>query len=202
MRVVIVGQKWLGVETMKLCLARGDRILNVVTPGAETEEYDRLYAAAGQAGIPVETCARRIEAAQIPAGTDIIIAAHAHAFVTKDARAAARFGALGYHPSLLPRHRGRDAVRWTIHMRDAIAGGTAYWMDDGADTGKIAAQDWRHVRPTDNPATLWRRELAPMGLRLIARVLAELDQGVVTAVPQDETCATWEPAFPARKLSG
>jgi methionyl-tRNA formyltransferase len=131
------------------------------------------------------------------------VAAHAHAFITAGARQATRHGSLGYHPSLLPRHRGRDAVRWTIHMGDAIAGGSAYWMDDGADTGPIAAQDWCHVLPGDDARTLWRRDLAPMGLRLLERVLAALDQGIVTATPQTEAAATWEPAFGAgRKLSG
>jgi hypothetical protein len=28
-----------------------------------------------------------------------------------------------------------------IHMDDPVAGGTAYWMDDGTGTGPIAAQD-------------------------------------------------------------
>lgn len=32
--------------------------------------------------------------------------AHAHIFVTAEARGKARHGALGYHPSLLPRRTG------------------------------------------------------------------------------------------------
>lgn len=48
-------------------------------------------------------------------------------------------------------------------MRNPIAGGAVYWMDDGADTGNIAAQDWCHVFPTDDARTLWRRDLAPDG---------------------------------------
>ena len=200
MRVVIVGQQWLGAQTLKLCLRRGDDVAKVLTPGAgEDGEYDRLHAAAMQAGVPAEVCGRRVEAAHIPPGTDLIVAAHAHAFITPGARQATRYGALGYHPSLLPRHRGRDAVRWTIHMGDAIAGGTVYWMDDGADTGPIAAQDWCHVHPDDNPRTLWRRALAPMGLRLLGQVLGELDRDIVTAMPQTTAPATWEPAFGTSK---
>ncbi|WP_198420390.1 formyltransferase family protein [Sulfurimicrobium lacus] len=176
-------------------------MVKVFAPGAEGEEYNRLSAAAQQAGIPVEVSRRRVDAAHIPAGVDLIVAAHAHAFITQGARLATRYGALGYHPSLLPRHRGRDAVRWTIHMGDPIAGGTAYWMDDGADTGPIAAQDWCHVRPGDDARTLWRRDLAPMGLRLIEKVLGELDKGIVTAIPQADYPATWEPAFSSTRLS-
>lgn len=201
MRIVIVGQQWMGAEALKLCQRRGDDVLKVIAPGADGEEYDRLYAAAQQAGIPAEVCGRRVDACHIPVGTEIIIAAHAHAFITEGARLASRFGALGYHPSLLPRHRGRDAVRWTVHMRDPIAGGTAYWMDDGADTGPIAAQEWCFVRPDDDARSLWRRELAPMGIRLFERVLNDLGSGFVVSNPQPSFAATWEPSFTSTRLS-
>jgi methionyl-tRNA formyltransferase len=196
MRLVIIGQQWLGAEVLALCLRRGDDVAKVLAP-----DNDRLHTAARQACVPFNACPRRVEAAHIPPGVDLILAAHAHAFIAADARQAARYGALGYHPSLLPRHRGRDAVRWTIHMRDAIAGGTVYWMDDGADTGPIAAQDWRHVLPGDDAQTLWRRDLAPMGLRLLGQVLDNLDNGIVTAISQEDATATWEPAFEPAKLS-
>lgn len=196
MRVVIVGQKWLGSEVLKLCLARGDEIRAVLAP-----EGDRLHEAAQQAGIAVSPCGNRICADDIPQDTDLILAAHAHAFIDAGARMATRLGALGYHPSLLPRHRGREAIRWTLHMREPVAGGTVYWMDDGADTGPIAAQDWCHVRPDDDAASLWRHELAPMGIRLIRQVLADLDRGRVVARPQEEAVATWEPAFTGKRLA-
>jgi methionyl-tRNA formyltransferase len=106
------------------------------------------------------------------------------------------------HPSLLPRHRGRDAVVWAVHMRDQVTGGTAYWLDDGADTGDIAAQDWCWVKPGDTAEALWRRELAPMGLRLLSGVLTRLDAGEVPRTPQDPDMATWEPAYVAKRLAG
>lgn len=197
MRVMIVGQKWLGAEALKLCLARGDDVAAVSAPRTD----DRLAALAADKGVPVCQVPRRIDGGWVPAGTDVILCAHAHAYVTADARAKARFGALGYHPSLLPRHRGRDSVRWAIHMRDVVTGGTAYWLDDGADTGAIAAQDWCWIQPGDTPELLWRRELAPMGIRLLAKVLDDLDKGQARRDKQDERLATWEPTFSGGKLS-
>jgi methionyl-tRNA formyltransferase len=138
----------------------------------------------------------------VPDGLDLILCAHAHVFVTASARQKARLGALGYHPSLLPRHRGRDAIVWTLHMGDLVAGGSAYWLDDGADTGDIAAQDWCWVKPCDTPDGLWRRELGPIGLRLLGDVLKRLDAGEVPRRPQDEAVATWEPAYVGGRLSG
>jgi methionyl-tRNA formyltransferase len=198
MRVMIVGQKWFGAEALKLCLARGDDVAAVSAPRVD----DRLAAVATDAGVPLCQVDRRLEAAWVPDRLDLILCAHAHTFITAEAREKARYGALGYHPSLLPRHRGRDAIRWAIHMRDLITGGTAYWLDDGADTGDIAAQDWCWIRPGDSPDELWRRELAPMGLRLLATVLAQLDAGDAPRTPQPSHPATWEPAFKPSRLAG
>lgn len=195
---MIVGQKWLAAELLRLCLARGDDVAAVSAPRTD----DRLAALAAEAGIPVCQAPRRLSAEWVPEGVDVLLCAHAHAFVAADARAKARFGALGYHPSLLPRHRGRDAVRWAIHMGDAVTGGTAYWLDEGADTGPIAAQEWCWVRPGDTPEALWRRELGPMGLRLFGQVLARLDVGDRPGFAQDATLATWEPAFQPGTLAG
>lgn len=197
MRVMIVGQKFFGAEVLKLCLARGDDVVAVSAPRVD----DRLAALATDAGVPL--CHRQAPGRGMGAG-----------WAGRDpvrpcppvchARGARQgpTGALGYHPSLLPRHRGRDAVVWAVHMRDQVTGGTAYWLDDGADTGDIAAQDWCWVKPGDTAEALWRRELAPMGLRLLSGVLTGLDAGEVPRTPQDPDMATWEPAYVAKRLAG
>lgn len=197
MRVMIVGQKWLGAEVLRLCVARGDDVAAVCAPRLD----DRLAAAATGAGVPLCQVTGRLAGQWMPDGLDLILCAHAHVFITEDARRKARLGALGYHPSLLPRHRGRDAVEWTLRMRDLVAGGSAYWLDDGADTGDIAAQDWCWVRPGDTAELLWRRDLAPMGLRLFSEVLADLDAGQVVRNPQPPGPATWEPAISPAKMA-
>ena len=196
MRVMLIGQKWLGAGVLDLLLEKGHDVASVAAPAG-----DRLHCAAVAAGVPVADPGRVLAASWVPPGSELIVAAHSHSFITGGARRSARFGAIGYHPSLLPRHRGRDAVRWTIHMRDQIAGGSVYWMDDRADGGPIAAQDWCHVREGDTPESLWRRELGPMGLRLLSRVVDDVAAGRMVRTPQEEGLATWEPAFDRPSLS-
>lgn len=110
-------------------------------------------------------------------------------------RSRAELGALGYHPSLLPRHRGRSAIEWAVRFGEAVTGGTVFWLNDTVDGGPIAGQEFCHVQPGDDARELWARELAPTGLRLFERVFDELERGVVRAVPQDTALATWEPAL-------
>jgi methionyl-tRNA formyltransferase len=203
MRVVLVGQKWLAAQLLQQCLQRGVQVLAVLAPEpAPGEVADRLEVEAIAAGVPVCRVRGRVKAEHVPS-CDVILAAHAHAFIDSSARGQAALGALGYHPSLLPRHRGRDAIRWALHMRDQITGGSLYWMDDGADTGPVVAQDWCHIQPGDTAATLWRRDLAPMGLQLFAQVLGQLLAGdPCEGEPQDSALASWEPAWSDRKLGG
>ena len=160
---------------------------------------DRLTMAAHRLAIPWID-AGELRADRVPDDVDLIVAAHSHAFIGARTRDRARLGAIGYHPSLLPRHRGRDAVRWTIRMGDPVAGGSVYWLTDNVDGGPIAAQSWCWVEPGDTASELWRRDLFPMGVRLILDVLWDLEGRRIVAVPQNERVATWEPALDAPPL--
>lgn len=197
MRLFIVGQKWLAREVLGGCLARGFEVAGVAAPSTD----DGFAKAAQERGIETKIASQRLAGDMAPEGVDLIVCAHAHCYVSREARARAAFGAIGYHPSLLPLHRGRDAIRWALHMRDRVTGGTVYWMDDGADTGPIALQDWCHIRPGDDAAALWRRELGPMGVRLLLSAIELVSVGRCPSTPQLEDLATWEPAFAGRSLS-
>ncbi len=190
MRIFLCGQKSFGAAALKLCLASGHRIAGVSSPAGR----DRLTFEAGERGLPW-MAAGALNAHALPANTDLILAAHSHDFVGRTTRLRARLGAVGYHPSLLPRHRGRDAVEWAIKMGDPVTGGSVYWLGETVDGGDIAAQDWCFIRPDDTASELWRRDLFPMGLRLIAQVLKDLSAGVMVSIPQDPSLATWEPAI-------
>lgn len=197
MRVYLCGQKAFGAAAFEAIRRAGHEILGVSAPlwsESEPDRPDRLRAAADLAHVPFMP-AGMLAADRLPAGTDVIVAAHSHDFIGRGTRLRAKIGAIGYHPSLLPRHRGRDAIRWTIRLRDPVAGGTVYWLSDNVDAGDIAAQEWCWVRPDDTVDTLWRRELFPMGLRLIEQAIADLARGVRVAIPQDDAAATWEPSW-------
>ena len=87
-------------------------------------------------------------------------------------------------------------------MGDKTTGGAVYWMDDGADTGDIAAQDWCWVNPGDTPESLWRDQLAPMGLRLMSTALTGLNYGLAPKTPKNPALATWKPSFTKIQLKG
>ena len=195
MKITLVGSRWFGAETLKLVQEEGITTLQVVVPAAD----DRLAEAARAAGIAVHLLAnpRRVPPEAIADGTDLIVSAHSHAFVGSDALARAPMGGIGYHPSLLPRHRGIAAVEWTVRAGDAIAGGSIYHLAERMDGGAIAAQEWCFVKPGETSRDLWQRALAPLGLRLLRQVLHDAARtGTLPARPQDEAFATNAPRLP------
>lgn len=192
MKVALIGTRWFGAEMFRLLREAGHEVVVVATNGEDT-----LAKAAQEAGVPLTILhePRKVTGDDIPAEeVDVIVAAHTHAFVIATARAKARLASIGYHPSLLPRHRGMAAVEWTIKCRDPIAGGSVYHLSGGMDAGALAAQDWCFVYPEDDAASLWRRALAPMGLRLLMKVVHDIEtRGYADAVEQDPRAVTLAP---------
>jgi len=193
MKCVLAGSRFFGATVLEaLRNEDGVEFVSVVVPAAD----DRLALAAKAAGLPVHVLAnpKVVPGEAVPEGTELIIAAHTHARVSPEALARSRLGGIGYHPSLLPRHRGIAAVEWTILEGDAIAGGSVYHLADGWDAGAIAAQDWCFVAKGESARDLWERALAPMGLALLARVVRHArDHGNLPAHPQDVRFATRAP---------
>ena len=193
MRCTLVGSRYFGAMVFEALRKDDVEIAQVVAPA---EDDDRLATAARAAGVPVHLLenSKLVPGSAISEGTDLIVAAHTHARVSDEALARSRLGGIGYHPSLLPRHRGIAAVEWTILSGDPIAGGSVYHLAQGWDAGAIAAQDWCFVAKGETARELWERALAPMGLELLKRVVRHAAlHGELPARPQDERFATKAP---------
>jgi glycine cleavage system regulatory protein/folate-dependent phosphoribosylglycinamide formyltransferase PurN len=192
MKCTLVGSRYFGAKVLEVLQNDGAQIAGVVAPAAD----DRLAIAGRAADVPVHVLEnpKNVPEDAIAEGTVLIVAAHTHARVSREALARSRLGGVGYHPSLLPRHRGIAAVEWTILEGDPIAGGSVYHLADTMDAGAIAAQDWCFVVKGETARELWERALAPIGLDLLARVVRHARQhGGLPAHPQDERFATKAP---------
>lgn len=190
MRVYLSGQRSFGAAVYRLLRDLDVEIAGVCSPAGG----DKLTVAALGDGVRWMQ-AGRLKAETLPAGVDLIVAAHSHDFIGRRTRDKAKLGAVGYHPSLLPLHRGRDAVRWAIKLRERVTGGSVFWLNDTVDGGPVAAQEHVLIDPAWDAAELWREALFPLGLRLLSKTLGDIGRGVLVRVPQDHRLATWEPAL-------
>lgn len=171
LKVMIVGQKWLAEQVLAWCLTQPTIEVVAVSPPNETDRLARLAIANL---IPIIVHEKTLTADQVPTGVDIILTAHAYCFVTKEARDKAKLGAVGYHPSLLPKYKGKHAVKLAFDNGDKIVGGSLYQLDDGWDTGQVLAQKSVTVDDGDTLTSLWQDKLAPIGVELFRGHLIEL----------------------------
>ncbi len=113
--------------------------------------------------------------------------------VPRDFRAIAPLGAIGIHPSLLPRHRGPDPYFWAIDAGDAVTGVTAHELDDEYDTGSILARRELAIDPSWSAWRLAKRLDRP-SLTLLRETVRAFAEGTPPEpIAQDEALATEAP---------
>lgn len=108
-------------------------------------------------------------------------------------RTLAPRGALGVHPSLLPRHRGPDPFFWAIDAGDRTTGVTAHVVEDEYDTGAILAQRELAIDPSWNAWTLAKKLDRP-SLAVLREIVAAHARGEPPSpIAQDDAAATDAP---------
>jgi methionyl-tRNA formyltransferase len=110
----------------------------------------------------------------------------------------ASHGVYGMHPTLLPRHRGRAPIPWTIISGLARTGVTLFEITDPtADSGAIVGQAVIDVTPDETAATLYEKT-ADAHVALVRDHVPRLVDGTATRTPQDTRRASaWPKRTPA-----
>ncbi|QJT11354.1 methionyl-tRNA formyltransferase [Oceanidesulfovibrio marinus] len=101
-----------------------------------------------------------------------------------------RYGCLNAHASLLPKYRGAAPIQRAIIDGEPVTGMTIMQMNAGMDTGDILLQRALGIGIDDTAATI-HDELAKMGGQLMLETLSKLESGGLTAIPQEESKATY-----------
>ncbi len=193
LKITLVGSHYFAQDALAALVSEPKVVvLRAIAP----EDSDHLAVAARNQSLDLalQTDACAVGEELIPSETDLIVAARTPAILSPEALDKAKLGGVGYHPSLLPRHRGLGALDWTIRAGDAIAGGTVFHLTEAIDAGPIAVQDWCFVKKGETASDLWDRALRPMGVRLILEtVRGAIKTGLIAARPQEEAFATDAP---------
>jgi methionyl-tRNA formyltransferase len=110
-----------------------------------------------------------------------------------------RLGCWNVHASLLPRLRGAAPIQWAIIRGESRTGVAVMRMEEGLDTGPVAAVVETPISDDDTAATLSAR-LARLGADLLSETLPRIATGAVTLREQDHARATLAP--PLKKEDG
>lgn len=120
---------------------------------------------------------------------DLVFAVGLSQLIPQPMLAIARLENVGFHPTALPKGRGRAPIAWLVLERTPGAA-TFFALRDGVDDGPIFVQ--RHFDVTEED------DAASVEARILQAEAAALDEwlplvaaGDLAAQPQDDSAATW-----------
>jgi methionyl-tRNA formyltransferase len=196
MRIALIGQAQFGEAVFNALRDAGEQIVAVSSIQGTPERPDPLWAAARAAGIPTFATGRlkRPDVLEAYSATrpDLCVMAFVTHILPEPVLFAPTHGSIQYHPSLLPRHRGRSAMHWAIRMGDPTTGVTIFWTDRGIDTGPVLLQRECPIGPGDTVGSLYFDRMFPMGVEMLVESVRMVREGTAPRAAQDEALATYE----------
>ncbi|MEY8396207.1 methionyl-tRNA formyltransferase [Lachnospiraceae bacterium 45-P1] len=110
--------------------------------------------------------------------------------VKKEIIDIAKIGVVGFHPTALPKMRGRAANVWQVLLGIHKTKCSLFLIDEGIDSGDILGQEEYVIEDTDYAEDV-RRKLNLALETLSKRVLKQIMDGTLLPVKQNEAEATY-----------
>lgn len=98
-------------------------------------------------------------------------------------------GCIGFHPTCLPKGRGRAPLAWTI-LEERCASATFFLMGEGADDGPIFVQKQFSLTTEDDASSVESKINLAID-QALDKWLPELKEGIWNPLPQNEADASW-----------
>ena len=203
MRIAIIGQAAFGTAVYERLRDDGHDIVGVFTP-PEKARPDPLAEAARRDGVSLVQPARwqrkgvlddAVFAQYAATEPDLNVMAFVTQIIPERVLNYPSRATIQYHPSLLPRHRGRSAINHALLQGDTETGLTIFWVDEGIDTGPILLQKRIPIGENDTLNSLYRDHLFPLGVEALGEAVARLAAADPPRIEQDEALATYEPPW-------
>lgn len=195
MRTVFMGNHTVGVIVLRQLL-RNTEVGAVFSHPAHPDDgnlYLSVYKTAQEAGVPAYqfngSQQDKLYLAVKALNPDLIVVADYRYILKKEVLEIPKLGAINFHPSLLPRYRGRAPVNWAIIRGEKEVGLTVHFIDNGVDNGDILLQEKVEVDIGDTIKDI-HEKLFPVYDRFACEVIRLFEQGYPPRQKQDESKAT------------
>jgi UDP-4-amino-4-deoxy-L-arabinose formyltransferase/UDP-glucuronic acid dehydrogenase (UDP-4-keto-hexauronic acid decarboxylating) len=201
-RWVVFAYHTFGARALETLLARGERVVAVVTHADDPAEGDWFESVAEVARAhrlplftPPSPNAPDLVEALRPLTPDLLLSVWYRRLLGPELLALPRIAALNLHGSLLPKYRGRAPVNWALVNGESLTGVTLHHMTLEADAGDIVAQATLDIDPEDTALTLYRR-MVKVGVDLLLDAYPAVLDGTAERRAQDHAQVT---VFPRRR---
>ncbi len=194
MRILYLGNNWIGWQVLKWLKEQGEEIVGLVVPAPNRQKY--VGEMKQVAGLPAH---------QIFDGSQLAKAEVQEAIqgLRPDLGLSVLFcyllkpeflrifpqGIINLHPSLLPYNKGTYNNVWSI-IDKTPAGVTLHYIDEGVDSGDIIAQEEVLIEPVDTGESLYRK-LERASLELFRGMWPVIKAGKAPRHPQSKETGTF-----------
>ncbi|HJN91990.1 MAG TPA: formyltransferase family protein, partial [Dehalococcoidia bacterium] len=202
MRIAVIGQAPFGAAVYEKLRENGHEIVGVFTPPEkEGGRSDPLADAARRDGVSLVQPRRwqrkgevdeAVVAEYEATAPDLNVMAFVTQIIPQRVLDFPPQKTIQYHPSLLPKHRGRSAINHALLEGDAETGLTIFWVDEGLDTGPILLLKSFAVGEDDTVNSLYRDHLFPLGVESLAEAVELVASCEAPRIVQNEDEATYE----------
>ena len=202
MKIALIGQAPFGAAVFERLVEDGHEIVGVFTPPErEGGRPDPLAQAARDAGITLHQPRRwqrrgevdeEVCAAYEATNPDLNVMAFVTQIIPSRVLEFPPLKTIQYHPSMLPKHRGRSAINHAIVEGDTMTGVSIFWVDEGLDTGPILLQVPVEIGPDDTINSLYRDKLFPLGVQAMSDAVKLVVAGQAPRHQQVEDDMTYE----------
>ena len=95
-------------------------------------------------------------------------------------------GVIGYHPSELPKNRGRHPIIWSLVLGLKKIGSCFFYMDSKADSGNIISKKIFKIKKNYNSNLIYRK-LINVGKKQIREILFKMKKNKLKSFPQKKS---------------
>ncbi len=120
---------------------------------------------------------------------DIIFAVGLSQLIPEAILSVPRLGSVGFHPTALPKGRGRAPIAWLV-LEKMDGAATFFILQQGIDDGPILVQEPFHVDANDTAGTVEAKVLLAEA-NALDRWLPHLASGSMAGIEQNHNEATW-----------
>lgn len=194
MRIVFIGSVKFSSSILNELIRLGCEIVGVCAkpePGVNADYCDIGYLALNQ-GVPYiyATDINSREIVDWIAGKkpDVIFCIGWSQILKNDILRIPKIGVIGFHPSELPKNRGRHPIIWALVLGLKQTGSTFFFMDKGVDSGDVISQEIIPISENDNASSLYEK-ITKTAISQINHFVPKLQSGLLPRVRQDGKAA-------------
>lgn len=161
---------------------------------ASVSGYEPIHEIAGKNNIPFKKFSKISDSENIALirkiKPDYIFVVGLSQLVSKEIIDCARKGVVGFHPTPLPKFRGRAALVWQILLGVHRTKCSYFFIDEGVDSGDILGQE-EYIIDEGDYASDVREKLCVAIEKLSKRVIEQIMDGSLSPKKQNEEDASY-----------